>query len=113
MTITIVFACLLLLILLISWGKFNPFLALLLTAIAAGLLLGIPPQKLPASIQKGFGDTLGSIVLIITLGAMMGKLVAESGAAQKMAAVLGRSFGTKNSHWALLITGFIVGIPLF
>lgn len=113
MTLLIVFACLLLLILLISWGKFNPFLALLLTAIIAGLWLGIPPQKLPASIQKGFGDTLGSIVLIISLGAMLGKLVAETGAAQKMASVLAHSFGTKNIQWALLITAFIVGIPLF
>jgi Gnt-I system high-affinity gluconate transporter len=113
MTLLIVFACLILLILLISWGKINPFLAILLTAITAGLLLGIPPQKIPASIQKGFGDTLGSIVLIITLGAMLGKLVAESGAAQKIAAVLVRSFGTKYISWALLVTAFIVGIPLF
>jgi Gnt-I system high-affinity gluconate transporter len=113
MTLLIVFACLLLLIVLISWGKFNPFLALLLIAILIGLLLGIPPQKLPASIQKGFGDTLGSIVLIISLGAMLGKLVAESGAAQKMATVLARSFGPKNMQWALLITAFVVGIPLF
>lgn len=113
MTLLIVFACLVLLILMISWGKFNPFLALLLTAIFAGLLLGIPPKQLPASIQKGFGDTLGSIVLIIALGAMLGKLVAESGAAQKMATVLAGLFGTKNMQWALLITAFIVGIPLF
>lgn len=113
MTILIVLACLLLLILLVSWGKFHPFLALLLTAIAAGLLLGIAPAKLPASIQKGVGDTLGSIVLIISFGAMLGKLVSDSGAAQKMAAILARVFGIKNINWALLVTGFVVGIPMF
>lgn len=113
MTLLIVFACLLLLILLISWGKLNPFLALLLVAITAGLLLGIPAGKIPASIQKGFGDTIGSIVLIISMGAMMGKLVAESGAAQKIAAVLMQAFGTRYIQWALMITAFIVGIPLF
>ncbi|OLY93072.1 Gnt-I system high-affinity gluconate transporter [Cnuella takakiae] len=113
MTFLIVLACLLLLILLVSWGKFNPFLALLFTAIAAGLLLGIPPAKLPASIQKGIGDTLGSIVLIISFGAMLGKLVSDSGAAQKMAAVLAKAFGINNINWALLVTGFVVGIPMF
>lgn len=113
MTLTIVLACLLLLILLVSWGKFQPFLALLFTAIAAGLLLGIPPGKLPASIQKGVGDTLGSIVLIISFGAMLGKLVSDSGAAQKMAAVLAKVFGINNINWALLVTGFVVGIPMF
>jgi Gnt-I system high-affinity gluconate transporter len=113
MTLLIVFACLLLLIFLISWGKINPFLALLLVAITAGLLLGIPASKIPASIQKGFGDTLGSIVLIISMGAMLGKLVAESGAAQKIAAVLMQWFGTRYIQWALMITAFVVGIPLF
>lgn len=113
MTLAIVLACLLLLILLVSLGKFQPFLALLFTAIAAGLLLGIPPAKLPASIQKGVGDTLGSIVLIISFGAMLGKLVSDSGAAQKMAAVLAKVFGINNINWALLVTGFVVGIPMF
>jgi Gnt-I system high-affinity gluconate transporter len=113
MTLLIVFACLLLLILLISWGKINPFLALLLVAITAGLLLGIPASKIPATVQKGFGDTLGSIVLVISMGAMLGKLVAESGAAQKIAAVLMQRFGTRYIQWALMITAFIVGIPLF
>jgi Gnt-I system high-affinity gluconate transporter len=59
------------------------------------------------------GDTLGSLVSIICLGAMLGKLVAESGAAQKIAAVLMQAFGVRYMQWALMITGFIIGIPLF
>lgn len=113
MSLLIIAFCLVLLILLISWGKVNPFLALVLIALLTGLLLGIPASKISASVQKGFGDTLGSIVLIIALGAMLGKLVAESGAAQKIASVLMRSFGTKYIQWALMITAFIIGIPLF
>lgn len=113
MSILIVLFCILLLILLISWGKVNPFLALLLISILAGILLGIPLDKITASVQKGFGDMLGSIILIIALGAMLGKLVAESGAAQKISAVLMRKFGSNYIQWALMITGFIIGIPLF
>ena len=113
MILLIVVSSILLLILLISWGKVNPFLAFLLVSIIAGLLLGIPVNKIAKSIEKGIGDTLSSLLAIIVLGAMLGKLVAESGAAQKIASVLMRSFGTKNIQWALVATGFIVGIPLF
>jgi Gnt-I system high-affinity gluconate transporter len=56
---------------------------------------------------------LGSLVIIIVLGAMLGKLVAESGAAQRIASVMMNAFGTKYIQWALMLTGFIIGIPLF
>src|ERR1700712_2251177 len=65
------------------------------------------------SVQKGIGDTLGSLIIIIALGAMLGKLVADSGAAQKIAAVMMKAFGEKYIQWALVVTGFIIGIPLF
>ncbi|MCW3108566.1 MAG: gluconate transporter [Segetibacter sp.] len=113
MSFIIIFFCIAGLILLISWGKINPFLAFLVVSITAGLLLGIPFNKIMGSVQKGIGDTLGSLVIIIALGAMLGKLVADSGAAQKIAAVMMQSFGTKYIQWALVVTGFIIGIPLF
>jgi Gnt-I system high-affinity gluconate transporter len=113
MTIVIVFACILLLVLLITWGKFNPFLAFLIVSILAGLLLGIPVANITQSVKKGIGDMLGDLVIIICLGAMLGKLVAESGAAQKISAVLMKTFGRKYFIWAMMLTGFIVGIPLF
>lgn len=103
----------LLLVLLISWTKLNPFLAFLIVAIVEALLLKMPLEVIPRTIQKGLGDTLGSLVIVITLGAMLGKLVAESGAAQKIANTLMKAFGKKYIQWALMITGFIVGIPLF
>lgn len=113
MTFLIIFFCIVTLVLLITWGKLNPLLAFLLVSITAGLLLGIPFDKIMGSVQKGIGDTLGSLVIIIALGAMLGKLVAEIGAAQKIAAVMMNAFGIKYVQWALMITGFIIGIPLF
>ncbi len=113
MTVIIVVVCILSLVLLISWGKINAFLAFLIVAILTGLMLGIPINKITQSVQKGIGDTLGSLVIVIALGAMLGKLVAESGAAQKITNVLMKAFGPARIQWALMITGFIVGIPLF
>src|ERR1700753_2181704 len=113
MTLLIILFCIILLILLVSWAKMTPFLAFLIVSITAGLLLGIPLTKVTASVQKGLGDTLGTITIIICMGAMIGKLVAMSGAAQKIADVLVNSFGVKHVQWALVIVGFVVGIPLF
>lgn len=113
MTLIVVVACILFLVLLISWGKVNAFLAFLIVSIITGLLLGIPINKITGSVQKGIGETLGSLVIVIALGAMLGKIVAESGAAQKITQVLMNAFGPSRIQWALMITGFIVGIPLF
>ncbi|OQP63629.1 gluconate:H+ symporter [Niastella populi] len=112
-TFLIILACIITIVLLISWAKFNPFLAFLIVSLITGWFLGIPLTKLSASVQKGIGDTLGSLVVIIGLGAMLGKLVAESGAAQKITRVLMRTFGEKHLQWALMATGFVVGIPLY
>lgn len=109
----VIFFCIVLLILLVSWAKVNPFLAFLLVSITAGLMLGIPINKVTASVQKGMGDILGQLLIIICLGAMLGKMVAVSGAAQKIAEVLVNAVGKKYIQWALVTAGFIIGIPLF
>jgi gluconate transporter len=113
MSIIAVIFCLALLILLIAYWHFNPFIAFLISAIIGGVLLGIPLDKIPQSIEKGIGSMLGSLVAIICLGAMFGRLIAESGAAQKITSVLIALCGEKYITWALMLTGFIVGIPLF
>lgn len=113
MTIAIVLLCILLLVLLITWAKLNPFIAFLLVSIVAGLLLGIPLNRISQSVQKGIGDMMGSLTIVITTGAMLGKLVADSGAAQKMISVMMNIFGKKYIQWALMVSGFIIGIPLF
>lgn len=113
MTLLIILGCIIALILLITWGKMNAFLAFLVISIITGLVLGIPLPKISASIQTGLGDTLGSLVIIVCLGAMLGKLVAEFGAAERITSMLVKVFGEKRIQWALMITGFVVGIPLF
>lgn len=113
MSIVIVILCIVLLILLISWLKINAFLAFLITSITAGLLLGIDPSKMGKVLEKGVGDMLGSLVVVIIGGAMLGKLVAETGAAQQIASGLMKAFGEKYLQVAMMITGFVIGIPLF
>jgi Gnt-I system high-affinity gluconate transporter len=93
--------------------KINPMLALLIASIATGLLLGMPIEKITTSITNGIGSTLGSLVMVLALGAMIGKLAEDSGAAKKIVYVLIRIFGFKNIQWAVLLTGILVGIPLF
>ncbi len=65
------------------------------------------------AIQIGMGNTLGFLVMILGLGAMLGKLVSDSGAAQRITSKLVSSFGIKYIQWAVVVAGFIVGIPMF
>ncbi len=113
MTLLIVCLALVALVLLITLCKINPFLSFLIVAVVTGLSLGIPIEQVTKSVEKGMGDTLGSIVSLIVLGAMLGKLIAESGAAQQIASTIMKAVGTKNIPWALALTGFIIGLPLF
>lgn len=113
MTFFIILLSLACLIVLISYFKVNAFLSFLLVSIATGLALGIPSDSIITSVEKGIGGIMGSLTLILVLGAMLGKLVAESGAADRIAAVMVRVFGEKYMRWGLTVTGFIVGIPLF
>ncbi|HOX81948.1 MAG TPA: gluconate:H+ symporter, partial [Chryseolinea sp.] len=113
MTFIIILCCIISLVVLITWAKVNPFLAFLFVSTMAGLLLGIPFSNIMQSVTKGIGDTLGSLVIVIVLGAMLGKLVAESGAAKQIARVFQNLFGAKYLVWAMTFTGFIVGIPLY
>lgn len=113
MTLLIVLSCIALLVVLITWLKFSPFIAFLIVSIVTGVWLGIPISKITQSIQTGIGDMLGSLTIIVTMGAMLGKLVADSGAAQKIVSVMMNAFGERYMQWALMTTGFIIGIPLF
>ncbi|HEU4901229.1 MAG TPA: gluconate:H+ symporter [Flavisolibacter sp.] len=107
----LVFAILLLVVLIIR--KLNPMLALLLVSISTGLALGMPVTRVIASVNNGIGSTLGSTVMVLALGAMIGKLAEESGAAQKLVFVLTNWFGIRHIQWAILFTGLLAGIPLF
>jgi Gnt-I system high-affinity gluconate transporter len=95
--------------------KLSPFLSLLIVSIVAGLLLGMHPDALLKSTENGVGSTLGGggLALIICLGAVLGKILEVSGAAERISTQLINGFGERNIQWALLLTGFLVGIPLY
>ena len=93
--------------------KLHGFLALMLTSILVGLLQGMEPLKVVSSIEAGLGGTLGHLGVIIGFGAIFGKLLSESGGAQKIAMTLVGKFGQKNVGWAISITSLLLGITLF
>jgi Gnt-I system high-affinity gluconate transporter len=102
-----------LVLLILTLIKVSPFLALLIVSLLTGLALGMPFTIVTASIQNGVGSTLGSLALILCMGAMLGKILQVSGAAGQISNHLIKKFGKNNVQWAVLITGFLVGIPLF
>ena len=102
----------LLLVLMIRF-KLNGFIALILVALAVGIMQGMPVQKVMTSIKNGVGGTLGTLALIMGFGAMLGKLLADCGGAQRIATTLINRFGRKHIQWAIVLTGFTVGFALF
>src|SRR5687767_10625378 len=101
MAILAVITAILLLVLLITGFKLNPFLAFLVTAISAAVRLGVPLEKIPATIEAGIGGMLGSLTVVLCVGAMFGKLVAEAGAAQQVTRKLMQWCGPRYITWAL------------
>jgi Gnt-I system high-affinity gluconate transporter len=110
--IIILFGIIALLLLIIRF-KLNAFIALIMVAIGVGLAVGMPFDAVMLSVRKGVGGTLGYLALVIGFGAMLGGLIAESGAAHQITDRLIDLFGEKYIQWALMLTGFIVGIPIF
>lgn len=113
MPLLIVILGIALLFLLIARFKLNAFIAFILVSLMVGIGEGMELKAVIQSIQDGIGSTLGFLVMILGLGAMLGKLVADSGAAQRITSTLVRRFGRKHIQWAVMLTGFIVGIPMF
>lgn len=113
MPLIIVIGGILLLFLLIAQFKLNAFISFIIVSLLVGVAEGMEVLKVVDSIQTGLGKTLGSLIMILGLGAMLGKLVADSGAAQRITTKLVDKFGRKNIQWAVVLTGFIVGIPMF
>lgn len=102
-----------LLLTLIIFLKLNTFISLIITSIVTAILLGMPLNKVMETIEAGMGGTLGHIALIFGLGAILGKLLADGGGANRIADTLIDKFGQKHVQWAMLIAAFIVGIALF
>lgn len=93
--------------------KLNAFLALLIASFFVGFAETTPPQQLLKTIQTGFGDTLGSLAIIVVLGAVIGRLMVDSGAAHQIAGSLIDTFGVRYVKVAITVTGAIFGLAMF
>ncbi|MEM5017691.1 GntP family permease [Metabacillus indicus] len=101
------------LLVLIMGLKLNTFVSLIIVSFGVALALGMPLESIVKTIEAGLGGTLGHLALIFGLGAMLGKLIADSGGAQRIAMTLVNKFGVKNIQWAVVAASFIIGIALF
>ncbi len=110
--VIVAFGVLLLLLFMIKF-KLDGFISLILVSIIVGLLEGMPIQDIPGTIYKGIGGQLKSLVLILGFGAMLGKILGDTGAAQRIANTLINRFGEKNVQWAMILTALIIGITMF
>src|SRR5258707_6245690 len=101
------------LIVLIARFKLHPFIALITVSLALGIVAGMPFGAVVKAFQDGVGTVLGFIAVVVALGTMLGKMMAESGAAARIATTLIARFGETRVHWAIMFVAFIVGIPVF
>ncbi|MGA2636694.1 MAG: gluconate:H+ symporter [Methylocella sp.] len=101
------------LIVLIAKYKMNPFIVLILVSVLLGFAVGMPVGDIVKSYEAGVGGALGHIALVLGLGTMFGKMMAESGGAEEIANTLLRAFGEKKAHWAMMVIALIVGLPVF
>jgi GntP family gluconate:H+ symporter len=111
--LTIAFVGVALVVLLITWARIPAFLALAIAALFVGLATRMPLADIPRAFQAGMGDTLGSIAMVIGLGTIIGKLLAESGGAVVVSRALADALGERRLDWALMLSGFIIGLPVF
>lgn len=101
------------LILLIVWCKLDTFISFVIVSIGLGIACGLDIHRITDAIQKGIGSIMGSLVIILGFGAMLGKLIADSGAAQQITGSLVKLSGIRRIQWAMALSGFLVGLPMF
>ncbi len=93
--------------------KIQAFIALLIVCVLVGIIAGLSPEMILDSIKNGMGGTLGFVATVVGLGALFGGLLEHSGGAQGLAKYILKLAGEKNASWAMMITGFIIAIPVF
>lgn len=111
--IVAVFLGIAVLLFLILKVRLQAFIALLICSIVVGLVAGMAPLMIITTMQDGMGSTLGFVAMVVGLGAMFGAILESSGGAEALAQQLLKIFGEKKASWALMLTGFIVAIPVF
>ena len=108
-----VFSGIAVLLALILYFRIHAFLALLIASILVGVIAGVEPLSIIKTMQNGMGGTLGFVAMVVGLGAIFGAILEQSGGAEALAKFLLSKFGEQRASWAMMITGFVVAIPVF
>lgn len=106
------FSAIIVLVVLIARFKLHPFLGLMLVSLAIGWQANLPLSTIARTFQEGVGNTLGFLGVVVGLGIILGKMLAESGGAHVLAQTFIRWFGTGRLPWAMLVVALVVGIPV-
>ena len=111
--LTALVTVLLLVALIVSRIRMHPLLALLVVAVGVGLFAGMDIDRVARAVTNGAGKTLGAVGIIIALGAMLGKVLADTGVTESIANAILRRASDRALPWAMALAAFIVGIPMF
>lgn len=102
-----------LLLILMMFFNFSAFTSLIISSLTVGMLEGMTPLEATKAVEKGLGNSAGSLMLVIIFGAAVGKLLTDTGGAQRIAETMVNKFGEKHVQLASVITSIIVGIAMF
>ena len=111
--LTALVSVLVLVALIVSRIKMHPLLALLVVSICVGFATGMEPGSIVKQLSNGAGKTLGAVGVVIALGAMLGKILADAGITEKIAEAILKHASDRMIPWAMTLVAFIVGIPMF
>lgn len=111
--VTALLSVLILVALIVSRIRMHPLLALLVVAIGVGIATGMPPAEIVKNLTNGAGKTLGAVGVVIALGAMLGKILADSGTTERLATAILRRTSDRMIPWAMTLVAFVIGIPMF
>ena len=111
--VTALVSVLALVALIVSRPKLHPLLALLIVSVATGLFTGMPLEKVVQAVSGGAGKTLGAVGLVVALGAMLGKILADSGTTERLASAILQRTSERMIPWAMTLVAFVIGIPMF
>ncbi|MDQ0861866.1 GntP family permease [Bacillus sp. V2I10] len=109
----VTFLSIVIVILGVAWWKWHAFISLTVASLFLAIMSGLSMDKIIGAYETGVGSVLGHLVGILALGTILGKLMSDSGAGMQVADFFIRFFGVKRLPWAMLFSGFIIGIPVF
>lgn len=109
----VLFASIALIVFLIMKVRLHAFVTLIVACMFVGFATGMPLAKIGSSIEAGMGGTLGFLATILGLGTILGKMLEVSRGAERLARTMIDALGKQRAGWAMMLVGFVAGIPVF